>query len=177
VKLPAALLVGATLGRRASENVIRRQGTEPYSLKVRTVEVAVFVTRKGGSEVLVLHRSAVQGGYWHVVAGGVETGETVKEAAARELLEETGLLAKPANGVEVVEYVNPLTAEPADGRHRYDPSVAVEVSAFEVTAPDDWEPRLDWEHDGYDWCAPDEAFALLRWPATAQALRTLLMQG
>jgi len=145
--------------------------------KVRTgVEVAVFVTRKGGSEVLVLHRSAEQGGYWHVVAGGVEPGETVREAAARELLEETGLLAKPATGVEVVEYVYPLTEEPADRRHRYDPSVAeVEVSAFHVTAPDDWEPRLDWEHDGYDWCAPDEAFALLRWPATAQALRTLLM--
>jgi 8-oxo-dGTP pyrophosphatase MutT (NUDIX family) len=133
----------------------------PYSLKVRTgVEVAVFVTRKGGSEVLVLHRSAEQGGYWHIVAGGVEPGEMVREAAARELLEETGLLAKPATGVEVVEY----------------PSVAeVEVSAFHVTAPDDWEPRLDWEHDGYDWCAPDEAFALLRWPATAHALRTLLM--
>jgi 8-oxo-dGTP pyrophosphatase MutT (NUDIX family) len=163
---------------RAFGNVIRGQGTEPYSLKVRTVEVAVFVTRKGGSEVLVLHRSAEQGGYWHVVAGGVEPGETVKEAAARELLEETGLLAKPANGVEVLEYVNLLTEEPADGRDRYDGSVAgVEVSAFEVTAPDEWEPRLDWEHDGYDWCAPDEAFALLRWPATAQALRTLLMQG
>ena len=97
-------------------------------------------------------------------------------AAARELLEETGLRAEPATGVEVVEYVYALTEEPADRRHRYDPSVAeVAVSAFHVTAPDGWEPRLDWEHDAYEWCAPDEAFALLRWPATAQALRTLLL--
>jgi len=44
--------------------------------RVRTgVEVAVFVTRKSLSEVLVLHRSPEQGGYWHVVAGGVEPGE------------------------------------------------------------------------------------------------------
>jgi dATP pyrophosphohydrolase len=139
-------------------------------------EVAVFVTRSNGVEVLVLHRSAAQGGYWHVVAGGVEFGETVAEAAQRELEEETGLLAKPAAGVEVVEYVYSLTEEPADRRNQCDPSVAeVEVTCFHVGAPDEWEPRLDWEHDGHRWCAPGEAFELLRWPATAQALRTLLM--
>jgi dATP pyrophosphohydrolase len=156
---------------------LQRSGIGPYSLKVRTgVEIAVFVTRKGGSEVLVLHRSVEQGRYWHVVAGGVERGETVPEAAERELEEETGLLAKPTPEIEVVEYVYPLTEEPADRRDRYDRSIAeVEVTCFHVTAPDDWEPRLDWEHDGYRWCAPGEAFALLRWPATAQALRTLLI--
>jgi 8-oxo-dGTP pyrophosphatase MutT (NUDIX family) len=100
-----------------------RSGTGPYSLRVRTgVEVAVFVTRRSGSEVLILHRVAEHGGYWHVVAGGVESGETVAEAAERELREETGLLAKPAAGVEVVEYVYPLTEEPADRRNQCDPS-------------------------------------------------------
>jgi 8-oxo-dGTP pyrophosphatase MutT (NUDIX family) len=146
---------------------------------VRTgTEVAVFVTRRSGSEVLILHRSAAQGGYWHVVAGGVEVGETVTEAAQRELEEETGLRAEPAGGVEVVEYVYSLTEEPADRRSQYDPSVAeVEVTCFQVTAPDEWEPRLDWEHDGHRWCAPGEAFELLRWPATAQALQTLLLES
>ena len=70
-----------------------------------------------------------------MVAGGVEWGETVAEAAQRELGEETGLLAKPAGGVEVVEYVYALTEEPADRRHQYDPSVAeVEVTCFHVGA-------------------------------------------
>jgi 8-oxo-dGTP pyrophosphatase MutT (NUDIX family) len=150
---------------------------DPYSLKVRTgVEVAVFVTRKAGSEVLIVHRSPEQGGYWHVVAGGVEPGETAVEAAERELREETGLSAKPVIGVKVVEYVYLVTEEPADRRNQYDPAVAeVDVTCFHVTSPDEWEPRLDWEHDDHRWCTPDEAFALLRWPATAQALRTLLM--
>jgi 8-oxo-dGTP pyrophosphatase MutT (NUDIX family) len=143
---------------------------------VRTgVEVAVFVTRKGGSEVLIVHRSPEHGAYWHVVAGGVEPGEEVEEAAERELREETGLVANVTTGVKVVEYVYPLTEEPADRRDLYDPWIAqVEVTCFLVTAPDEWEPTLDWEHDGHRWCEPGEAFSALRWPATAQALRDLL---
>jgi dihydroneopterin triphosphate diphosphatase len=143
---------------------------------VRTgAEVAVFVTRRGGSEVLILHRSAVQGGYWHVVAGGVELGETVAEAAQRELQEETGLLANPAAGVEVVEHLYSRTGEPASRQNQHAPVAEVEVTCFHVAAPDEWEPRLDWEHDAHRWCAAGDAFELMRWPATAQALRTLLM--
>jgi 8-oxo-dGTP pyrophosphatase MutT (NUDIX family) len=144
---------------------------------VRTgAEVAVFVTRKGGSEVLVLHRTPAQGAYWHVVAGGVEPGETPTEAAERELREETGLVAKAVAGVEVVEYVYPLSEEPADRRDRFDQSIAqVHVTCFHVTARDEWEPTLDCEHDDHRWCEPREAFTALRWPATAEALRKLLL--
>jgi hypothetical protein len=45
---------------------------------------------------------------------------------------------------------------------------------FDAVAPDDWEPRLDWEHDTRLWCTPGEAFKTLRWSETAQALRKLL---
>jgi 8-oxo-dGTP pyrophosphatase MutT (NUDIX family) len=144
---------------------------------VRTgIEVAVFVTRKNNSEVLIVHRSPGQGGYWHVVSGGVEPDEAVEEAAERELREETGLVADVTTGIKVVEYVYPLSEEPPDRRNLYDPSVAqVEVTCFRVTAPDEWEPTLDWEHDAHRWCEPGEAFSTLHWPDTAQALRELLM--
>jgi 8-oxo-dGTP pyrophosphatase MutT (NUDIX family) len=140
-------------------------------------EVAVFVSRKRGAEVLILHRSAVQGGYWHVVAGGVEPGESAAGAAERELREETGLVASADAGVEVVEYVCSVTGEPAAKPSQDDPSVGqVSVTCFHVIAPDEWEPTLDWEHDGHRWCDPGTAFAAMRWPSTAGALRTLLMR-
>src|SRR5580765_5052026 len=104
-------------------------------------EVAVFVTRRRGTEVLVVRRSPDQGGYWHVIAGGVAAGE-------RELLEESGRIAEVREGVEVVEYAYPLTEEPAERQQLYDPSlVQVAVTCFRVDASDDWEPVLDWEHD------------------------------
>jgi dATP pyrophosphohydrolase len=148
---------------------------DPYARDMRTgVEVAVFVTRKSDAEVLIVHRSPEQGGYWHVVAGGVEPAETVVEAAERELQEETGLVAKVTGGFDVIEYVDVLTKEPAD-RTSHDPRVAeIAVTCFHVNAPDEWEPKLDWEHDRHRWCDPEEAFDSLRWPGTAHALRKLL---
>jgi 8-oxo-dGTP pyrophosphatase MutT (NUDIX family) len=56
-----------------------------------------------GNEFLVLLRCEVDGGYWHVVAGGVDADETYAQAAARELREEIGLVAEPVdvpNGCE-----------------------------------------------------------------------------
>ncbi len=134
-------------------------------------EVALFVTRDGGREVLVVHRSPAQGSYWHVVAGGVEPGESALEAARRELLEETGLVAEPEEGVDVTEYVYRLDEEqPAEPGPD---AVAVDVRCFRVAAPDAWEPTLDWEHDGHRWCTPAEAVELLRWPETRAALERL----
>jgi 8-oxo-dGTP pyrophosphatase MutT (NUDIX family) len=125
--------------------------------------------------VLLVHRSPEQGSYWHVIAGGVEMGESPTAAAKRELLEESGLMADVREGMEVVEYAYPLTEEPAARQQLYDPSLLqVAVTCFRVDAPDEWEPVLDWEHDSYVWCDPKTAAETLRWPATAQALSVLV---
>jgi 8-oxo-dGTP pyrophosphatase MutT (NUDIX family) len=138
-------------------------------------EVAIFVTRREATEVLLVHRSPEQGSYWHVIAGGVETGESPREAAERELREESGLIANVCGGVDVVEYAYPLSEEPAERRDMYDPSLLqVAVTCFRVNAPDDWEPVLDWEHDAYRWSDPRAACETLRWPETAEALRALV---
>lgn len=138
-------------------------------------EVAVFVTRRGGRDVLLLRRSPEHGGYWHVVAGGIEPGEAALEAAERELLEETGFAAPLTMGLEVTEYVSTPTAEPAEEGDRS--AVAVHVTCFRATAPDDWEPTLDWEHDAHRWCSAHEAAGALRWPGTERALRQLAQSG
>jgi 8-oxo-dGTP pyrophosphatase MutT (NUDIX family) len=136
-------------------------------------EVAVFVVRRNRTEVLVCHRSDPLDAYWHTVAGGVEPGEAPEAAALRELLEETGLAG--VLSPERATYDYPLDEEPPHRRARYAPHLqAVHVNCFLVEAPDDWEPRLDPEHDGYRWCPPDAAVELLRWEDTGAALQQLL---
>ncbi|HEX5448648.1 MAG TPA: NUDIX domain-containing protein [Gaiellaceae bacterium] len=139
-------------------------------------EVAIFVARRGRSEILVVHRSPENGSYWHTIAGGVERGEAPLAAARRELLEETGLDAEILEPVgTATEYVYPLTEEPADRRALYETGVAqVHVDCFLVDVADDWEPTLDWEHDDYRWYAAADAPNAFRWPDTADALRRLL---
>ena len=131
-------------------------------------EVFVFVRR--GDEFLVLHRSPRQGSYWHGVAGALEAGESWAEAAARELLEETGLAAEP---LEVGEpYAYPVDDFPEYGRQVPDGATEILVHSFLVDAPQGWEPVLDWEHDEYRWCTPVEAVELLYWPEPKVVLRT-----
>ena len=130
-------------------------------------EVFVFV-RRGREEYLVLHRSPKQGGYWHCVAGGLEVGENYAEAAARELLEETGLEAPLA------ELGRHFVYRLEEWEPRYTPeSGEIHVECFLAEAPAGWEPTLDWEHDEYRWCSPEEGVALLYWPEPCEVLQEL----
>jgi 8-oxo-dGTP pyrophosphatase MutT (NUDIX family) len=111
---------------------------------MRTTEAIVAVRR--GDEILVVHRSPEDGGYWHLVSGGIEAGETAAEAASRELMEEVGLAA---------------SVEPLDFFFMY---AQINVEAFAADAPAGWEPVLNREHDDYRWVSADEAVELLHWP-------------
>jgi 8-oxo-dGTP pyrophosphatase MutT (NUDIX family) len=129
-------------------------------------EVFVFVRR--GEEYLILHRSPKQGAYWHCVAGGLEEGESYADAAACELLEETGLEAR------LVEIGRHFVYRLEEWEPRYRPEAGeIHVECFLAEAPGDWEPRLDWEHDEYRWCRPDQAVALLFWPEPREVLQEL----
>jgi dATP pyrophosphohydrolase len=108
-----------------------------------------------GDEFLVLRRVPAKGRYWHTVAGRVEPGESWKDAARRELLEETMLVAEPR----------------AIGAFSYEP--AMEGQAFAADAPPGWEPTLDWEHDEYRWCSLADAEALLEWPEPREMLQAV----
>jgi 8-oxo-dGTP pyrophosphatase MutT (NUDIX family) len=138
-------------------------------------EVAVFITRRAGQEVLLVRRVPTHGDYWHVVAGGVELGETAAQAARREMREETMLEAPLRSRIGVTEYVDVRNGEPAKRPSENDHLVmAVHIDCFRVEASDDWEPTLNWEHNGHRWCSPPAAVRALRWPATAWALGRVL---
>jgi 8-oxo-dGTP diphosphatase len=129
----------------------------------RPEEVFVFVRRD--EEYLILHRSPQQGAYWHCVAGGLEEGESYAEAAARELIEETGLHAALLDLGRPYDYA----LEGSEPRHVPD-AERIHVECFLAEAPASWEPSLDWEHDEYRWCRADEAAALLFWPEPREVL-------
>ena len=133
---------------------------------MRTEREAAIIVRRG-DQFLMLHR--VPDDYWHVVAGVVEPDETFAEAAARELLEETGLHAAVADLAMPQSY-----AVPEMLRHEYGPGVLeVTIGNFSVEVPPEWEPMLNEEHDRYRWCGLSEATLLERWPETIEILAAL----
>ena len=128
------------------------------------LEVIVAV-RRGRDELLVVHRTAAKGGYWHLVSGGAEPGEDWEDAARRELREETGLDAAVLRPAGTFEYVRE-DWEPQ-------PGMRVAVRAYVVEAPPGWEPVLEGEHDEYRWCGLEDACELLYWPEPRELLRSL----
>jgi len=78
--------------------------------------VAVGVLLLEGERVLLVQRGRPpQVGRWTVPGGGVEVGETLEEAALRELAEETGLCCTLGAVVEVLDRV----VRDEDGRVEY----------------------------------------------------------
>ena len=101
-------------------------------------------------QVLIMER-ADKAGYWQSVTGSLEAGETPKQAAMREALEETGL---DANLYDLQDWQASNTYEIyPHWRHRYSPGVVENIEhlfglelpqALPITlAPD--------EHTRYEW--------------------------
>jgi 8-oxo-dGTP pyrophosphatase MutT (NUDIX family) len=137
-------------------------------------EVVVVVRRDG--RFLVLKRVPERLGYWSLVAGGVEPGETPLAAARRELREETGL---DTDVSELrVELSYSLLDDPPEVRARYAPGVeTITVHAFVTRVPSGWEPVLDEEHDEYRWCDEEEAVGLFVYETPREAVRAAVREG
>lgn len=128
---------------------------------MRTPHEVLLVLYRPGPEYLVLLRSPESHGYWHLVAGGIESGEQPAEAALRELEEETGLIAPPR--------FEPLPL--ALGYRRPQGGAWVTLHPFVVEAGPAWEPVLNEEHVEYRWCSEDAAVELLEYPEPQKALQ------
>ena len=131
-------------------------------------EVVVVVQREG--EYLVLRRAPERLGYWSLVAGEVEPGETPAVAARRELWEEARLDAEVVELPAALSYS--LLDDPPTVRARYAPGVeSVTVHPYRAEASPGWEPVLDAEHDTYRWCNAEDAVRLLGYETLKDALR------
>lgn len=131
-------------------------------------EVVVVVWREG--EYLVLRRAPERLGYWSLVAGEVESGETPAAAARRELWEETRLDAEVAELRAALSYS--LLDDPPAVRAQYAPGIeTVTVHPFRAEAARGWEPVLDTEHDTYRWCRVEDTLELLGYETLREAVR------
>jgi dATP pyrophosphohydrolase len=123
----------------------------------------VFLYQWENSEpkYLLLKRNSILGGYWQPVTGFIEAPETNRQAALRELSEETG----------VEEYERVL-----DPKHFFffdmnGRQCSVSVLAIEVRALP--KIRLSYEHTDYDWLGYDEARNRLHWENNRETLDIL----
>lgn len=122
----------------------RRYPTQPL------VGVALVVF--DGERVLLVERAHPPAqGQWTVPGGLVEVGETVAEAALRELREETGLTVDVGPIVEVVERI----LRDADGRVEYH-YIIVDLLGRSPRG----EPRAGSDSAEVRWVAPSELTAL-----------------
>ncbi len=127
---------------------------------VETVSVAVTREANGQTEVLLLLRTPEKGGFWQLVTGRREPGESSEAAARREASEETG---------------RTLSVRPLDYRHAFalgeasPPVVAVEeafAAAWEGGAP----VQLGPEHVEYAWVRVPEALRRLPFAGLRRAV-------
>jgi dihydroneopterin triphosphate diphosphatase len=134
----------------------------------RSVQVVVFIDGPNDRQYLLLRRIANHGGFWQSVTGSLEGNETHTEAAAREVLEETGITSREDDLIEL-GIVNTFEIAP-QWRARYAPGVthneevcfALEVSQFDV--------RVDpMEHDEYLWTTFKKAMEMLYWDSNKRA--------
>jgi dihydroneopterin triphosphate diphosphatase len=138
------------------------------SVDVRVVDVVVLAPAPAGSperwRVLAMRRAAGTRctGAWEIVHGRIERGERPKEAARRELLEETGLVAPRLYSITV----NPFYLHPYDSVQLAVVFAAVVEGMGDVTTGA--------EHDAWEWLTPAQAMDRLAWPREHQALQYTL---
>jgi 8-oxo-dGTP diphosphatase len=124
------------------------------------VGVGIVVWR--GDEVLLVRRAKPPRlGEWSIPGGAQSLGETVFEAAIREVREEAGVEVKPTAIITVVDSVLRDAAQRTQFHY-----TLVEISAEWISG----EPVAGDDADAARWATPEEAAALVKWDETLRII-------
>jgi dATP pyrophosphohydrolase len=139
--------------------------------------VYCFAVRAAGAEkheILQLRRAPrdFMGGTWQTVVGRIEAGEKAYHAAARELREETGLVALPGEFYQL-DTINTFYLGADDSIWHCPAFCAMVDPAAKIV--------LNEEHDAFRWIAPSQIESSFMWPGEraqlAEVCREILADG
>ncbi len=131
--------------------------------KIKPSIVVVHVVRlsNGKPECLLLRRCSSLAGNWQMVSGKVEPKEKFVDAAKRELIEETGLVADKLYSADFIETY-------FDARH----DAVFMAPVFVAFVTSEQEIKLSTkEHDQYKWLEFSEAINYLDFSGQRNALK------
>ena len=124
------------------------------------VGVGAIVIHLG--RILLVKRASSPGkGFWAIPGGLVELGETVREAAEREILEETGISVRAKEAFYIFDFID----RDSGGNIKYH-YIIIDFLADYLGG----EPKAADDVSDARWVAPDEAAALNLSPTTRKLL-------
>ena len=141
----------------------------------RRPESVLVVVHTRDFEVLLLRRRR-PAGYWQSVTGGLRWGESVVDAAVREVREETGLDA--GYGLTDTGVINRYPPLPEFG-HRFGPGVAENTEyVWTLELGTSCPVRIDPdEHDEYGWLSAKAAANKARSRTNRDAILALIPEA
>ena len=140
----------------------------PYKLPF-SIQVVIFAPTVDPIPYLLLKRIAAHGGFWQTVTGSLEVDETPRRAAVREVFEETGIVCR-ADDLLDLELTNVFEIAPL-WRSKFAPEVTHNEEVCFALGVEIGTVRLDAsEHDDYEWVDYETALQMLYWESSKKAL-------
>lgn len=135
----------------------------------RSIQVVIIADAHPERHYLLLRRVASHGGFWQSVTGSLEGQETHKQAAVREVLEETGISSREEELIEL-GVTNTFEIAP-QWREKYAPGVTHNEEVCFALKVRECEVRVDSiEHDAHVWETYERAVEMIYWRSNKRAL-------
>ena len=135
----------------------------------RSIQVVILADSDRERRYLLLKRIASYGGFWQSVTGSLEGDGTHKQAAIREIREETGISASDDDLIEL-GIVNTFEIAP-QWRSRYEPGITHNEEVCFALRINKRDIRLDpIEHESWCWVSYEQAMEMLYWESNKRAL-------